>query len=215
MKKHIVQPGEGLSKLAQRYGFAPETLWEHPLNASLQQLRRDGNVLLPGDELWIPEIRQKFVAVATGMRHVFRLKGVPAKLRLQLFKNEAPRRNVPFRLEIGAQVQFGVTDDTGFLECFVHPSAESGLLFVDEDPPARLLFGNLDPITELVGVQKRLRNLGYHPGPCDGRAHEADADAIRAFQRACDLPATGELDGATLAKLSFIHDREGAFPGGA
>lgn len=55
-------------------------------------------------------------------------------------------------------------------------------------------------ITRLL-VEQRLRQLGTDPGPIDGIFDEATRRAIRSFQRARDLPETGHLSEATLARL--------------
>ncbi|MFN3856194.1 MAG: peptidoglycan-binding protein [Caulobacter sp.] len=53
-----------------------------------------------------------------------------------------------------------------------------------------------------VSAQKALFRLGYYQGPQDGTASPALTGAIRAFQRDQGLPATGQLDRATQAKLA-------------
>ncbi|WP_437512963.1 peptidoglycan-binding protein [Sorangium sp. So ce1099] len=210
--KHIVQKGEGLSKLAQRYGFAPETIWEHPRNAELKKLRRDGNILLPGDELWIPDKTPKDVTASTGARHRFRLKGVPAKLRLQVFKNEEPRKGLSYRLVVDGSELLGTTDGDGFLEVYVSPGAERGQLFLGDERPITIRFGSLAPAGELLGVQNRLRNLGFFRGPCDGASSRRLRSAVAAFQARCGLPPTGEIDDTTRARLRAIHDDKEVFP---
>ena len=52
------------------------------------------------------------------------------------------------------------------------------------DPPALA--------TGLAAIQRRLAELGYDPGPADGRAGPRTRTAIQAFQRARGLPAEGE-----------------------
>lgn len=68
----------------------------------------------------------------------------------------------------------------------------------------RLQLGGMDPITTTTGVQKRLRNLGFGCEPTG----ELDGDtrsALAFFQKANDLPATGELDSATRDKLKQVY----------
>jgi peptidoglycan hydrolase-like protein with peptidoglycan-binding domain len=52
------------------------------------------------------------------------------------------------------------------------------------DPPAL--------IAGLASIQRRLAELGYDPGPADGRAGPRTRAAIQAFQRARGLPADGK-----------------------
>lgn len=50
-------------------------------------------------------------------------------------------------------------------------------------------------------VQQSLSRMGYQPGPADGMAGEATAAAIRAFEKAQQLPETGRVSGLLLARL--------------
>ena len=64
------------------------------------------------------------------------------------------------------------------------------------DPPA------LD--TGLAAIQRRLAELGYDPGPADGRAGPRTRAAIQAFQRARGLPADGEPSPALQTALGLV-----------
>jgi putative chitinase len=59
--------------------------------------------------------------------------------------------------------------------------------------------GSADPA--VVGLQKRLGDLGYHDGPADGRFGERLRDALLSFQVRNGVPATGIYDAATHAVL--------------
>jgi len=50
-------------------------------------------------------------------------------------------------------------------------------------------------------MQKRLAELGYQPGPADGVAGKKTLDALKKFQHANHLPATGTLDNETMRRL--------------
>src|SRR4051794_29578662 len=60
--RHIVEQGDTIVALAERHGLFARTLWEHPQNAALRDLRARMDVLLPGDEVYIPDRRDKVVA---------------------------------------------------------------------------------------------------------------------------------------------------------
>ena len=85
--------GDCIASVAFEHGFFWQTLWDHPDNAELKRLRKDPNVLLEGDKVAIPELRVKKAPAATEQRHKFKLKGVPAKLRLRFLqpKEEPPK----------------------------------------------------------------------------------------------------------------------------
>jgi predicted RNase H-like nuclease (RuvC/YqgF family) len=46
-------------------------------------------------------------------------------------------------------------------------------------------------------IQVALRNAGYDPGKVDGRMGNKTVEAIKAFQRANNLPASGKVDKKT------------------
>ena len=50
-------------------------------------------------------------------------------------------------------------------------------------------------------VQRALNDKGYNAGPIDGQFGASTQDAIRRFQQASGLPATGELSSSTLSAL--------------
>jgi len=210
MGKHIVQKGEGLSKLAEQYGFSPETIWKHPHNKHLKELRKDSNILMPGDELWIPDKMPKSVAVVTGQRNRFKRKGVPAVFRLRLLKNDKPRIGVFYRLEIDDQqiITGTIDNDQGLLEAKISPKAQYGRLFVENDPPLMIHFGELNPASEeeIVGVQQRLHNLGLYDGDCHGKNDISTQAAVASFQSQYGLSPTGEIDRETIAQLIGVHD---------
>ena len=53
----------------------------------------------------------------------------------------------------------------------------------------------------IAELQKRLTELGYKPGPADGVTGKRTTDALKQFQQANHLPATGNLDAETIRRL--------------
>ena len=99
---HTIQQGEHISKIATKYGFRDyRTIWNDGRNAALKKKRVNPNVLLPGDELQIPDKQVKTVPGAPTKRPTFRLARAPLKLRLVVrdFENEQIA-NTPCGLEI-------------------------------------------------------------------------------------------------------------------
>lgn len=207
---HVVRAGESVVSLAERHGLFPQTVWNAPENAELRASRTDMNTLLPGDKLFIPDRQMKPTTVVTDARHRFRRKGVPAYFRVQLYDFGEPRANQKFSLVIDGETTIeGTSDGEGVVKAKLPPSARSGRLTIGEDEfVVELMFGHLDPISEISGVQQRLSNLGYDCGPADGQLNERTREALRSFQRAQvdHLEVTGELDHATLARIAELHD---------
>src|SRR5258705_1003243 len=207
-KEHIVEAGECFSSIAFGYGFFYETLWNHPANAKLKAKRKDPNTIYPGDIVVVPDKREKTEARSTGSMHRFRLKSVPAKLRLRILWNDKPRANEQYRLEVDGIVTTGMTDEGGNVVATIAPEARNGNLVLGEGDKAikyDLFLGHLDPVEEITGMQARLNNLGFYSGEPDGVVGPQTAEALGSFQASVGLPATGKVDAATLAKLRETH----------
>jgi N-acetylmuramoyl-L-alanine amidase len=206
MPDYRVKQGECISSIAQRHGFFWETIWNHPNNAELKQRRGDPNVLYPGDVLFIPEKEEKQESGATEQRHRFRLKGVPAMLRIRLMDNDEPRGDESYTLEIDGELLSGTTDDDGNIEQPIPPDASRGRLLVGEAQDEYLLdLGRIDPIGEISGVQARLNNLGFDCGEVDGVLGPRTKAALREFQANYGLTDSGTADQATRDKLLEVH----------
>jgi hypothetical protein len=63
----------------------------HPENASLRQLRKDPNVLYPGDEIFVPERTERLESCATDQSHKFNEEDTGAKVKLRLLDADQPR----------------------------------------------------------------------------------------------------------------------------
>jgi peptidoglycan hydrolase-like protein with peptidoglycan-binding domain len=207
-----VQPGECISSIAYDHGFFPDTLWNHPNNAELKRKRKNLNVLMPGDVVFIPDLRTKEVSEPTNQVHKFRLKNVPAKLRIQFMFDGEPRRNVPYELTVDGKPVSKPgdrTDSEGFVFCSIAPDAKSGKLTLfeeDQEIEYELVLGTLNPTTDISGVHQRLFNLGHYFGPINNSLTDETKEAVLEFQKAVGLPETGELDEATKSKLQSTHD---------
>lgn len=157
-RTHRVEQGDCIASIAKLHGFFPQTLWDDPANAKLKA-KRDPYVLLPGDEVVIPDLRQAFVRCSTGAVHRFRRKGVPQQYRVRLLKDGRPQANVPFLLSVDGNRYEGNTDAEGMLEVWIPPKARQGILEIESELYA-LHFGHLDPAETRQGFLARLCNLG-------------------------------------------------------
>lgn len=185
----------------------PETIWEAPENARLRGLREDMNTLLPGDVLVIPDKRIEPLSRTTGRTHRLRIKGTLATLRMQLYDFGEPRRGQAFTLTVGARVVEGRTNGEGILEARVPVRATRGQLVIGEDGfSLEIMFGHLDPASELSGVQQRLINLGYTCHDEPGELGASTKTALQDFQRTHGLEPTGEVDEDTRARIVELHD---------
>ncbi len=195
---YTVEQGDCISSIAFDHGFFWGTLWNHANNAALKQKRKDPNVLMEGDMVHIPDLTLKEDSAATERKHRFKLKGVPAKLRLQLLLDEEPRANESYTLYVDqVEKAKGRTDGDGFVEAPVPPNAKQARLLIgtgDEREEYVMELGTVDPIDTDDGVRERLHNMGYP-------ASEDLGQAIEAFQARERLSVTGKTDDTTRERL--------------
>src|SRR5512134_2279572 len=84
-KHYTIQPGDYLPRIAEQNGFFDfHTIWDHADNAALKAKRKNPNVLLPGDELVIPDKQQRQESRPTDAKHTFRVKRAKNLLRIVL-----------------------------------------------------------------------------------------------------------------------------------
>lgn len=210
---HVIQPGDSVTSLAERYGFFASTIWDYPANKALRERRSNMDTLRPGDVVAIPDKAKRIEACGTEARHRFVRKGIPAVFRLQLFDQDKPRANQSYQLEIDGKLFPGTTDGEGVLRVNLPPASREGQVIIGPDRMiVELRFGELDPIEETAGIQKRLNNLGFECGEPDGEMNPRTTAAIREFQRRFGLDASGEPDSATRKKLGEAHDTNSKFP---
>lgn len=218
--EHRVRPGDCLSVLARRYGFASaRELWDLPENAALKEKRRSPNVLHPGDVVFVPERREQTVAVRTGAEHRFRVKVPSVRLRVHVVERGgralAGKR---YQLLLGGEVREGTTGGDGLVDQEIPHDLTSAELRVftggkgmGEHDFLRipLAVGHLDPVEETSGVLHRLHNLGYAVGSSlrtgDVDLDDDARDALRDFQLDHGLEPTGEIDDATRDELLRRH----------
>lgn len=211
--EHVTESGESVTSLAAQYGFFASTIWDFPANAGLRERRSNMDTLRPGDVVMIPNKAKKVEACVTEARHRFVRRGIPAVFRLQLFDEDKPRANQKYQLDIDGKLFPGTTDDEGVLRVNLPPASRVGQVVIGPDRMVvALRFGELDPIEETAGVQKRLNNLGFECGEADGEMNARTAGAIREFQHRFGLETSGELDSATRKKLGEAHDTNSEFP---
>jgi hypothetical protein len=217
MPKQQVGEGNSTSSLAKKKGFYWKTIWEHGENAELRQKRNDPNVLAANDEIFIPELQEKKVSKGTEQEHVFKRKGEPTKIKMQLMALGNPRANEDYVLAVAGELIRGKTDGDGKLEHFIPGDASSAKLVLKDGKEIQgLRIGSLDPTDLSEGVVQRLNNLGFKAPARVKKGAKAAEDfveekvgkkainALKNFQQQNELKETGKVDGATIAKLKEL-----------
>lgn len=207
-QSHVVQQGEHLTQIAEQYGFRDyQTIWDHPRNAALKARRKNPNVLLPNDELFIPDKVQKTAACPTTQRHRFQIQAQQVWLRIIVKDvDDEPIVDTPYRLEVEGQVWELRTKSGGLIEQQIPKSAKAGKLVLPELSmllPFRI--GELDPVEETTGWQARLNNLGYRAGTSTDPDDPQLRSAIEEFQCDYDLTVDGVCGAQTQTKLKTLH----------
>ena len=205
---YVVKEGDCVSSIAKNSGHFWETIWNEPANVELQEIRQDPNVLLPDDRVTVPAIRKKQEPGDTEMRHRFVRRGEPAKIHIRVLEEEKPRGNQPYQLDVDGTAFTGTTAADGSVALPIPGNARKGKLVVgppDDQVEYDLILGALPPLSEIVGVQDRLDNLGFNCGETDGKLGPRTKRALAKFQEENGLPITGEPDEATRAKLEECH----------
>lgn len=203
---HKVEDGEHLSGIAKRFDFQNAiTLWNDPANSELRSRRESPDVLLAGDEVHIPDRVVKTLTGATGTTHTITVGTQRVKLRLSLQDGVGQaRKAMPVTVEVGGATLERISDGEGGVEVPV-PRNVADATIDDGARSVQLRVGALDPASALSGWHARLVNLGYLVGSPRETEPVTRLVAIEEFETDHDLPITGEMAGATLAKLVEVH----------
>ena len=192
-----VKQGECISSIAFEQGFFPDTIWDHPGNAELKKNRKDPNVLMLDDIVFVPDKQLKEVSKPTNAVHKFRCKNTPKILSIQFMNFDTPLANLGYKIEIDGKKIEGTTNSAGWLKQAIPPNAKLAKLVLNNGSIFELKLGELDPVDEVTGVQGRLHSLGFYNGSLNGQMDDETKSALRGFQHSHDLEETGENDDQT------------------
>jgi Putative peptidoglycan binding domain len=213
MKPYVIRQGDYLTKLAHTMGFNADSVWNDDKNKDLKDKRQDPNQLQPGDILQVPDEPKARLPIIVGStnNYVARIPKVPVVLRLQIGGEILVKE--PFVIHgVGKKPIEGATDEHGYLstEVPVHVR-ELEVELTERNRTLRVRVGNMDPMNELSGLQKRLTHLGFYQPSYAGTENYEACDpkqimaALAAFQSSKKLPATGRLDDDTAKALVDAH----------
>jgi hypothetical protein len=211
---HLVKKGECLSTIAAQYGFGDwRKVYNHSDNAEFRQRRPNPNILFAGDVMAIPDPLEKQVLVAGNARHSFKLKGPKTMLHLKVMQDlggGAATGKYEISLDGDAKVISGSIGADGVIDVEIPASARDAKLTVLHAESGQVLqafklqLGQLDPASEISGLQAYLHRLGFYTGPMDGEENPQVQSALENFQICYGLEATGEADEATRKKLTEL-----------
>jgi hypothetical protein len=201
LKPYIVRQGDYLTKLGHLRGFEPEKIWNDPKNADLKKKRASMDTLEPGDIVYVPDEPRPRLPVQSGIvnNYVARIPKVPVNLKLQIGGKILDKE--PYEIRgLGPKPITGATDENGNLSTQVHVHVrEIEVHLTDRNKTLRVRVGDMDPINELSGLQKRLTHLGFYVPTKTGTENFDALDphqivsALRAFQASRKIQVTGRL----------------------
>jgi N-acetylmuramoyl-L-alanine amidase len=210
-RKHVVQRHDCLVSIARHFGFVDyRDIYEDALNEDFRLQRPDPNVIFPGDVIMIPDPRPKTVDCVTNQLHSFIVKRPKRLLNLRLIdSSKRPLKDEPYELTIDKVVIPGHTDGDGRIKRLIPANKEWATLKIRR-MTRRLAIADMNPMPEtsdlgITGVQARLANLAYAPGPVDGVLGPRTRAAIEAFQADNDLEPSGKLSHPLFEALKRAH----------
>lgn len=211
MKPYVVKQGDYLMRIAHQLGFDADEVWADPKNEEIKG-KRDPNILMPGDVLYVPEDPPKpDLSVNGGSSNDYAAHVPEIVVRLVMQDGDGPIANEPYVINGLGDPVSGTTDGDGRLAFTATTLVrELELVFPKRNVAHAVQIGDMDPLDEAMGVKKRLQHLGYTDPDDEEREDGGDEDTIspavlRGFQAANGLPATGALDDATRALLKEKH----------
>ena len=176
----VVKQGEHLSGIAKVYGFQSyNKIWNHAANTALKAKRKNPNVLLPRDEVFVPDREDKSFDILTDHRHRSKLSIERLFIKITVERAYAqPIAQTPCELIVDVD-KFEITSDSsGLVEHEISATENAATLIVKDktslqkvevplDLRILLKIGYLDPVEDVSGQRARLRNLGYYRGEPD------------------------------------------------
>ena len=204
LRPYVVKQGDYLLALATKYAFDPDSVWKDPKNAALREARKDdGNLLLPGNLLFIPEVERKWLPITVGATNTFVAPVKRVHICVRFIANGEALAGEPYVVE-GADVDPGSLDGDGNFKAMVSTRVGSfRVRFTQRYEVYTIRVGDLDPVHEESGMRMRLGMLGFF-GRGVGTCADEDAHleaGLRLFQEKNKLEITGDLDDATTKKV--------------
>lgn len=199
---YIVRQGDFLTRIAARFGFDPDALWDDPANAELRSRRSNREHLAPGDILRLPDTTPPGAPLDAFTNNRYRAKVPIVAVRVRLLARGEPIASAQCLVHgVSHEPIEATSTDDGTLVFEAPVFATEAEIEIVGRGKIRLLLGHIDPIEEANGVRQRLAHLGHHPAGFDspnGLVAEAfDTLAVLAFQREEGLEPTGQVDART------------------
>lgn len=210
MKPYVIRQGEYLASLAVRHGFDAERVWHDPANGALAQLRRNPQILQPGDVMHLPDGPDTAVAkqLRARSRNTYVARVPKVTLSLVFRDHGHAIANARYLVDVAGRSVAGSSDGDGKLELAVPVHVtEVRVDFPERHRAFVVCVGHMDPIEERSGLRARLEHLGYLQPVSSESSDPNDgiAAALTRFQRHHGLHPSGTFDDLTRDRLRDQH----------
>jgi len=199
-----VKQGDCIFSIAYENGFFADTIWNHQNNKDLKEKRKDPNVLMPGDSVYVPDKRLREYSEPTNQVYKYKCKNTPKTFRIQFKYINTPLKNVDYKLTIDGKETEGKTDGDGWLKQSIQPNAKLAKVSLADGAEYEFKLGNLDPVDETAGLKQRLQALGIFLGAINSSIDDEFKNALKVFQFSHGLDVSGEADGKTKDLLAQL-----------
>lgn len=195
MEPYVIRQGDTLARLAYRFGFDAEVVWNDAKNHDLRKDRSDPNILLPTDVLYIPETREpSSTALVTGATNSF-VSSEPT-IPVHIHFVDARLASQPFIVAEIEDLTGQSTDSSGWVKFDAPLTLRTATITFPEVPlTCSVRLGNLDPIKTLSGAYQRLRNLGYIDERYDTCCMDIVRSALAALKQDEAAPSSAVAEG--------------------
>ena len=212
-RPYIVRQGDHLARLAYVHGFDANEVWSHESNAELRVMGRTPEILNPGDILYLPVKPKEGLAFSAGTSNRYRAQVPTVKVSMAFKDADRVLADEPYEVHglgtdgSSGQPEARKTDGNGKVELELPVTTrEVTIIFPNQNIAYEVRVGDMDPASEISGVQKRLENLGYLPRDRESASEAAYMQgAIAQFQKEHGLSPTGTLDENTSKLLKDEH----------
>ncbi len=196
--KHKVVQGECLISIAQKFGLANwQTIYDASENSAFKTLRKNPNMICPGDELFIPILTGTKQKADLNKKTTFVLKKAKGYFSICLIDRKSnPLPDVPYELsfyksennktaEPILKIENSKSDSDGYVEHKLPKGAKFAQL--EYAPYASrpslkikmgLKVGELDDLSTDLGMRSRLNQFGYYSG--EGKMDDKSRDLFQA-----------------------------------
>ena len=165
LQPYVIKQGDHLGLLAHKFGFDADTVWNDPANDALRKVRPNPNILLAGDQLYIPDqVDRQPLTLVTGQMNSFVSPDPPMVTITHQFIGSDPSAYATkaYSIQELGQLTGLETNEDGMVKFEAPVTLDTAtVVFTDTGESWALAIGNLDPIDTPIGVFERLQNLGH------------------------------------------------------